>query len=339
MKFAIYGAGAMGTILGAYVTRAGYDIDLITRNKEHVEGLKKNGAKITGKTDFVQPVKAFLPEEMKEQYDVILLMTKQLDNANVVRGLLPFLKRDGVICTMQNGMPELSVAEVIGEDRTFGCAMSWGATMIGGGVCELTSEDNPDILTFSIGKYGNVNQEHFDQTVKLLSTMGEVTVEENFIGARWVKLLVNSAFSGLSTVLDANFGEVARNKTSRKLVQKVIKECIDVAKASNIKIEPIQGKDVVKLLDYNNPLKKFISFLIIPLAIKKHKLIKSSMLNDIARNRECEIDAINGVVCKQGVFVKTQTPVNDRIVDVVKRIEKHKINSSWENLELFKDLL
>lgn len=36
-------------------------------------------------------------------------------------------------------LPELSVAEIIGEDKTFGCAVLWGATMIGNGVCELTS--------------------------------------------------------------------------------------------------------------------------------------------------------------------------------------------------------
>jgi 2-dehydropantoate 2-reductase len=339
MKAAIYGAGAMGTILGAYITRKGYEIDLITRNKEHVEGLKKNGAKIIGKTNFIQPVVALLPEEMTEKYDLIFLITKQLENHKVVKSLLPNLTEKGMICTMQNGLPELSVSEVIGKDRTFGCAMSWGATMIGNGVAELTSEDNPETLTFSIGKYGDNNQEVFDYAVELLEQMGTVIIEENFIGARWVKLLVNSAFSGPSTCFNANFGEVAKNKKSRLIVQKVIKECIEVAKAANIKIEPIQGKDVVKLLDYKSTFKRKISYMLIPLAIKKHALIKSSMLNDLARGRKCEINAINGVVCKYGDQVNIDTPLNDRIVEIVKGIEEGKYKSTWDNLSLFDDLL
>ena len=48
MRVAIYGAGAMGTVLGAYITKAGYDIDLINRNKDHVIALQQNGATVTG---------------------------------------------------------------------------------------------------------------------------------------------------------------------------------------------------------------------------------------------------------------------------------------------------
>ena len=44
---AIYGAGSLGTVLGAYITKNGGKVDLINRNKAHVEALKKNGAKIT----------------------------------------------------------------------------------------------------------------------------------------------------------------------------------------------------------------------------------------------------------------------------------------------------
>ena len=338
MKVAIYGAGAMGTVLGAYISKAGYEIDLVSRNISHIEGLKKHGAKISGKANFIQKVNALLPHEMKIKYDIILLMTKQLDNKNVVENLVPFLTDRGVICTMQNGLPELSVSDVIGEDRTIGCAMSWGATMIGNGEVKLTSEADRETLTFSIGRYKDNDKEIFEYIVKLLDTMGKVSIEENFIGARWTKLLINSAFSGPSTVFDANFGEVAKNKKSRIIVQRIIKECIDITKKANIKIEPIQGKDIVKILDYNNVLKRKLSFILIPIAIKKHRLIKSSMLNDIKRGRKCEIEAINGVVSQYGKKLNVKTPYNDKIVEVVNMIEKGEIESSWNNLEYFKDI-
>lgn len=133
MKACIYGAGSLGTILGAYITKNGGEIDLINRNKAHVEALKKNGAKITGTVQMTVPVKAMTPDEMSEKYDLIILLTKQLFNKEVLQGLLPFMNDDCLVCTMQNGIPELSVAEVVGEERTLGCTVSWGATLLGPG--------------------------------------------------------------------------------------------------------------------------------------------------------------------------------------------------------------
>ena len=190
MRTCIYGAGAMGTVLGAYISKSGFQIDLVNRNKDHVNGLNRDGAKIIGKIEFTQAVNALLPGEMTDKYDVILLMTKQKYNTEIVTFLQDFLADDGVICTMQNGIPEVSVAEVIGEDKTIGCTMSWGATLHGNGVSELTSEPTRDTLTFSIGMFGNNSQTHFDHIVELLETMGDVKVEKNFIGARWAKLLM-----------------------------------------------------------------------------------------------------------------------------------------------------
>ncbi len=335
MNIAIYGAGAMGTVLGAYITKAGYDIDLINRNKKHTNSLKRDGAKIIGKIEFTQSVKALLPEEMTKKYDIIFLMTKQRFNKEIVESLVPFLSEKGIVCTMQNGMPELSVANVIGKDKTIGCTMSWGATFIGNGVSKLTSDASRDTLTFSIGKYGNNDDELFNYIVKLLDTMGDVKIEDNFIGARWAKLLINSAFSGLSVITNANFGEIAKNKETRLLALHAIKECIDVAHANNIKIEPIQGKDVVKLMNYNNIFKKKLSLFLIPIAMKKHKLIKSSMLRDLEKGRKTEVDTINGVVCEYGSKSNIKTPINDKIVEIVKLIENNKLKSEWKNIKLF----
>ncbi len=337
MKYAIFGAGAMGTILGAYLTKAGVDIDLISRNKKHIDGMKNHGAHVTGAIDFTQKVNAMYPSEMKDQYDIIFLMTKQLNNEEVVKGLVPFLSRDGVICTMQNGLPELSVSKVIGDDRTFGCAMAWGATMVGKGISKLTSEADYETLSFSLGSFGKPNEKKLSEIKMLLEHMGEVHIEENFIGARWAKLLVNSAFSGLSAILGTSFGDIAKNKKSRKIVQKIIKECIEVAHAANIKIEPIQGKNIEKLLDYNNSFKKFISYMIIPLAIKKHRNLKSSMLQDLEKGKSCEIESINGVVSEYGKQYNCETPINDQIIEIVKEIEKGKIKSSWDNLHFLKE--
>lgn len=339
MRVAIFGAGSVGTILGAYLTKAGETLDLISRNADHVAVLKKNGAHITGTIDFVQPVRALLPSEMSGKYDLIFLTTKQTENQTVVKGLLPFLAKGGAVCTMQNGLPELSIAEIVGIKHTYGCAIAWGATLLEAGVSSLTSEPTREALTFSLGSLDGHQDDKYQEIIRLLSFMGNVVEEHNFIGARWVKLLVNSAFSGLSAVFGCTYGEVAANKKSRLVAQKIIKECIEVANAAKIKIEPIQGKDVVKLLDYHSAFKQKISFLIIPLAIKKHRLLKASMLQDLEKGKKCEIDAINGVVCKYGEKVGFPTPFNDRIVMIIRGFENGSGHPGWENLSRFDDLI
>lgn len=333
MRVAIYGAGSLGTILGAYISRGGEKIELINRNKAHVEALQTQGAHIIGTVQFVQPVVAYTPAEMSGKYDIVFLMTKQQHNAEVVAMLKDFLAEDGVLVTFQNGLPELQIADIIGEERVLGCTVAWGATMQRAGVCELTS--SPDALSFSLGSISATRNRHFDKVKQLLELMGKVDVEENFIGTRWSKLLINASFSGMSAVLGCTFGEAAKPKASRRIVQALIKECIDVCKAGGIRIEPVQGKDIVKLLDYNNALKKAFSSFIIPIAIRKHAALKASMLQDLEKGKLTEVDAINGAVSAFGRKVGCPTPMNDRVVDIIHRIERGELNPSFDNLKFF----
>ena len=334
MRVAIYGAGSLGTILGAYINKAGVEIDLINRNKAHVAALQQNGAKVVGTIEFTQKVTAYTPEEMTGVYDIIFLMTKQQYNSEVVAGLKDYIAPDGVLVTFQNGLPEMQIADVLGEERVLGCTVAWGATMQSPGVCELTSE--PDALSFSLGSISSKRSKHFDKVKELLEHMGTVEVEENFIGTRWSKLLINAAFSGMSAVLGCTFGEAAGPRESRRIVQALIKECIDVCKVGGIRIEPVQGKDIVKLLDYANPIKKAISFFIIPIAIRKHAKLKASMLQDIEKGKLTEVDAINGAVSEYGRKVNCPTPMNDRVVEIIHSIEQGKLTANSENLKLFR---
>ena len=334
MRIAIYGAGSLGTILGAFITKAGVSIELINRNKAHVEALKSKGAQVVGTMNFTQPVVAYTPDEMSGTYDILFLMTKQQHNAEVVQMLKGFLAPDGVLVTFQNGLPEVQIAEVLGEERVLGCTVAWGATLQSPGVCELTSE--PDALSFSLGSISKQRNQHFDKVKELLEMMGTVEVEENFLGTRWSKLLINAAFSGMSAVLGCTFGEAAGPKESRRIVQALIKECIDVCQVGGIRIEPVQGKDIVKLLNYTNALKRAFSFFIIPIAIRKHAKLKASMLQDLEKGKLTEVDAINGAVSEYGRKVGFPTPMNDKVVEIIHRIEQGELKPSFDNLRYFK---
>ncbi len=337
LRSCIYGAGSLGTVLGAYITKNGGQIDLINRNKAHTAALKEKGAHIIGTVDMTVPVNAYYPEEMSGKYDIILLMTKQLYNKEVVRMLKDYLADDGVIVTLQNGLPEPGIAEIVGDHRTMGCTVEWGATLSAPGECTLTSD--PDSLSFHMGKMEGITDEQFAKVKGLLELMCPVHEEENLIGARWSKLLINATFSGLGTVVGGLFGDVSENSDARKVAVRCMKEVIDVGHAAGVTFAPVQGKNIVSLFYYKNAAKRAFAQLLMPIAMKKHRAIEPSMLQDIKHGKACEIDAINGVVCEWGKKCGVQTPINDRIVEIVKKEQEGQLPLNAANIRLFDDLL
>ncbi len=336
-RYAIYGAGSLGTVLGAYIEKSGTPITLINRNRAHVEALNQNGAHITGTVEMTVPVTAITPDRMEGKYDVILLLTKQLQNVQVVSMLKDYLSEDGVIVTLQNGLPEPGIAQIVGEGRTMGCTVEWGATMDGPGQCTLTS--NPASLSFHMGKMPGITNGQYQMVKELLEKMCPVHEEKNLLGARWSKLLINATFSGLGTVMGGTFGTVSGSKEGQKVAIRCIRECIDVGHAAGVTFAPVQGKDITKLFYYTSPIKRCIATLLIPIAMKKHAAILPSMLQDLRNHKPCEIDAINGVVCEYGKKHHVPTPINDRIVETIKKIQAGQIEARFENIHLFDDLL
>ena len=329
MRAAIYGAGAMGTVLGAHIARAGRQIDLITRNIPHVTALKEGGARIGGTVDFSVPVTALTPDEMTGEYDIIFLMTKQRENASICEFLRKYLRSDGAICTMQNGLPEPSVASVVGEERTLGCAVSWGATFKGQGQAILTS--SPEKLTFSLGAY-SVNNPNLVKAADLLSCMGKVTIEHNFIGARWAKLAINSAFSSLSAITGMTFGEVATDKRTKQIALSMLNEAFAVAKSCGVKIEKIQGHDIVKIYRCKGGLKRLIALKLLPLAMKNHRDIVSGMYYDLKSGKKCDIDFINGVIADKAKNSGISAPLNRKVLETAHKIENKELEISTDNI-------
>jgi 2-dehydropantoate 2-reductase len=162
LNVAIFGAGAMGTTLGAFLSKGGLkNVCLIARNPNHVNALKQKGATVVCKADntcLSVPVTALFPEEMQGKYDVVFLMTKQRNNAEILAFLKDCLSPDGIVCTTQNGLPEESVASVIGAEKTYGAVVSFGANFVGEGVVELTS--SLSAMSLRCGGYRNDNSKN-----------------------------------------------------------------------------------------------------------------------------------------------------------------------------------
>ncbi len=333
MRIAIYGAGSLGTVLGAYLAKNGVPADLVNHNSAHVKALKENGAHITGTVDFTVPVSALLPEEMTGKYDIIFLMTKQLNNREVVSFLKEYLAEDGLIVTLQNGIPENTVAEIVGPEHTVGVVVEWGATLSAPGESTLTSA--PDSLSFHMGGMSGIREEQLQRVKDVLEKMCPVEIETNLPGARWSKLLINATFSGLGTVIGGTFGDVTADPRSREIAVRCMKEVIDVGHAAGVEFAPVQGKNITALFYYANPVKKAVAKLILPVAMKKHAAIEPSMLQDLKKGKPCEVDAINGVVCEWGKKTGVSTPVNDKIVEIIHEIQDGRRKTGKDNLSLF----
>ncbi len=342
-KIAVYGAGAMGTVLGALLTKGGLkNVHLISRNLSHVNGLNTHGAQIDCVADGITlnvPVTARTPEQMDEKYDVVFLMTKQRDNKDILHSLLPKLKDGSVVCTTQNGLPELSVAEIVGNERTYGCVCSYGANRIGGGRVEMTS--SLSAMRVQVGGYQNDGKtaallhEILSYAGKAIDNENFANSTENLAGARWSKLAINAAFSGLSVVTGLTFGEIATRRKTKKLALGILRECMDVASATGVVLEPMQGKDMQKLLGGRGFFQTQFALFALPFAMKRHKKLKSGMLKDVLDGKRCEIDFLNGIVCKIGASVSVETPLCQTIVELTHDIENGLCEITPKNVDFF----
>lgn len=342
-KIAVYGAGAMGTVIGALLTKGGLDnVHLITRNEGHLKGLKEKGATLVCTAEDKEvtvKVQAYSPSEMQGKYDVIFLMSKQKNNGEIVRFLTPFLHENTVVCTTQNGLPEEGIADVIGKERTYGAVTSYGASFLGNGKMALTSKFEG--MSMEVGGYENDNR-HAELLREILSYAGRAIGKEDFakttdnlLGARWSKLCINAAFSGLSVVTGLTFGEIAKKRKTRKLALRILRECMDVAKASGVKLAPMQGYNMKKLLGGKTPFRRLFAYTVLPIAMKKHKNLRSGMLRDVEEGRKCEIDFIDGAVVKQGEKIGVPTPTCSFLTEMAHGIENGFYEISYENTDFF----
>jgi len=332
MKLAVLGAGSMGTIAGALMTKNGHDVTLIDANRDHVDAMNKNGATITGKMELNVPVKAITPDQMEGTYDIVFYLVKQTSNEPALNALDPHLHKDSVVCTLQNGVPEESVGQYVGREKVMGCAVGWGATWLRPGVSELTSET--DKMTFDMGEPDGTVKERTRKVAEILECICPVVITENLTGVRWTKLLVNATMSGMSASLGCTYGDILDNEKALTCVAHIANETLKVAEKSGITMEPMQGVDV-NILAFNNREELKGKLDLFELVFRPHALLKASMLQDIEKGLKSEINAINGVVCENGRKTDVPTPVNDKVVELVRGMEEGRYSSVFENLEMF----
>jgi len=340
MRIAVMGAGSIGTIVGGLIAKSGQDVVLIDADERNVAALNAHGASIRGFLELTTPVKAILPVQMEGRYDLVFLTTKQTFNEVALAQLLPHLGENSTVCTLQNGIPEESVAAHVGAKRTVGGAVGFGATWLEPGVSMLTSTMMVmEKFAFDIGEPDGQLTPRIYMVQKVLSAVGGTTVMPNFMGIRWAKLLMNATFSGMSAALGCTFGDVLNDPEAMQVLAHIADECIRVARACGHRLAEMQGVDMETLeLKPGEQLKDKM-----PLYIQvwgPHAKLKASMLQDLEKGRRTEINYINGYVCRKGRERGVATPYNDFVVNLVSAAEVQKKTPDFtENLKLVRDFL
>lgn len=340
MKIGILGSGSLGIIIGSLITaRTKDDVDLIDTNKANVDALNEHGAKITGYLNKTVAVTAKHPDDLSGKYDLILLLTKQTYTLDALNKMLPFLKKDSIVCTLQNGVPEEYVSSIVGSERTMGAAVAFGATWKGPGVSELTTHlKSVQDHAFTIGELNGRMTKRIQVVQDILSSIGKCEVSTNIIGIKWTKLLMNATFSGMSAALGATFGDVLKDSKAMAALANVADETIKVAHANDISLEKMMGKNFEDLeLKEGQTYRDKLAFY--HEVWTPHSDLKASMLQDLEKGIKTEIDFINGFISRKGKELGIATPFNDLVCELIREAEATKVLPHFDiNISRFEKL-
>ncbi|MCI0182413.1 ketopantoate reductase family protein [Sulfoacidibacillus ferrooxidans] len=339
MRIAILGAGSLGTIAGAYIAAAGQDVELIDVNQAHVHALNQSGAQVVGTLQFTAPVHAITPDQMSGKYDLVLLLTKQLYNDAVLQHLLPYIGEQSVVCSLQNGIPEEKVASIVGRKRVIAGSVEYGATWMEPGVSSLTTEAEMfKKYAFQIGELDGVTTKRIERIQAILDLVGGTHISDNLVGTKWSKLLINNAFSGMSAALGGTYGDVLDDAIGIRSAVHIADETIKVGHAYGVNFAKMNGFDVASLeVNSNADIKAHIHTLRV--ILQPTRLLKASMLQDLEKKRQTEIDFINGVIPQLAKERGLVAPYNELVVELVKQAESaQSVPRFNENIARFEKL-
>ncbi|WP_412518846.1 ketopantoate reductase family protein [Staphylococcus simulans] len=337
MNVAVYGAGSLGTIMGAFLSESDADVDLIDVNEEHVNKLNEDGAHVVGETDYHHSVNALTPDQIDKEYDVILLLTKQVFNKDVIPKVKDILKYNGTVVSLQNGIPEELIQEVIPAANIVAGSVEFGATFEGPGVSRLTTEfETFKNNAIQIGELDGAITDRTKMVQRTLEPIGGISVSDNLLGTKWTKLIINSALSGMSAATNGTYGDVMDDKVGQKAALYAMNEVVEVGQSNGVKFEQLSifdPKYYAVIKDETDQIETMRE------TLKSSRGIEASMLQDLRKGRVTEINYINGAVTKIGREKGVATPVNDLIVDIVSEAQNNKaVPDFHESMKRFESL-
>jgi 2-dehydropantoate 2-reductase len=329
---AMIGAGAIGGITAALIKQSGQDLEIVCKHQNLADTITRRGIHVTGKKGEyrvrLRAVKAIA--DLSGPQDLVFLATKGTECLAAARELLPFLKPESMVVSLQNGICEPALAQVLGKERIIGCVVGWGASYNAPGELEMTSRGE-----FVIGTIDHIGDDRLPSIRDMLGAVQPARISTNIMGELYAKLIVNACINSLGVIAGVKLGRLLADRRMRTVFIAIMREAMAVAAALHIKVEPAGGGklDVAAFLKKHGPLADFKRHLTIRMIGFKYRNIKSSSLQSIERGRRTEIDFLNGYICDRGKEHGVSTPVNDALRAMVLEIEAKQRKMCLDNVD------
>ena len=300
MRVAVLGAGAMGAIFGAALSRAGAEVLFFDKRPEVVDAINRDGLILSGVMGEIRlKAPATSDPATLGKVDLALVLVDSSATAAVAEVADECLKPDGFALTLQNGIGNYeALAERLGAGRALaGSTFNSGANLDPGRVAHT------NLGPSWIGELDGTMSERAKAVAALFEAAGlPFEVVGNVKGVVWSKFVHNCAINPVAAVTGLRSGEIARNPSAALMLTRVLDEVLQVVAAEGVALP--EADPVTHIRDhcwerYNRP----------------------SMLQHIQGHRPTEIDTLNAALVKRAYAHGIPVPANEMIVATVKAIE------------------
>jgi 2-dehydropantoate 2-reductase len=244
--YVVVGAGAIGGTVGAQMLRAGHDVLLCDADRAHVDAINRDGLRIEGPVEqFTVAAKAVMPDELPERLEAVLLAVKAQHTASALEAILPRLAPDGFVVSLQNGVNEPVIASIVGETRTVGAFVNFGADYLDPGRIFLGGRG-----ALYVGELDGARTPRLEQ---LLIDLPAAKETGNILGFLWAKeaygaMLFATAVSDLSIV------DALSEPRYRRVFTQIAEEVLAAAPV------PVEDFDGFSAADLDGSIEPLIEF-------------------------------------------------------------------------------
>ena len=325
----IWGAGAIGGTLGAAFLRAGHGVTFVDSVAAHVEAINAGGLRIAGPIfEDVVRAPALLPQQVTGKHPLIFLCVKALHTDAAVAALAPHLATDGVVVSAQNGLNEIAIARVVGQARTIGCFVNFGADYLEPGLVHYSGRGAAVIgeldgaVTPRIQRLHHLMQE-FDP---------KAVLTQNIWGFLWGKLVYGALLFATALTNDS-IADVLANHAAREVLTGLGQEIGAVAQAEGIVTEAFDGFSPAAFRP--GALRQAIERSFDDMVAHNRRSTKthSGIWRDLAiRKRQTEVLAQLGPIVEAADRHGMQVPLTARLIALIQQIEAGQRSLALENL-------
>ncbi|HXT36433.1 MAG TPA: 2-dehydropantoate 2-reductase [Chloroflexota bacterium] len=329
MTLTILGAGAIGGTVGAYLARSGQPVLLVDQDVAHVAAMRERGLTIRGFAEtFTVPVEVATPEALAGPLDTVLLAVKAQHTVPAVTAIVHLLTPSSVVVSLQNGLCERFIAEIVGPERTVGAFVNFSADYIEPGVIAY---GGPGSLY--LGELGGEETDRVRALRRILSVWGEVKITANIWGFLWGKEAYGNMLFA-TALADETMADVLDRY--RPLMVELGSEILAVAAREGITVEPFDNVEPSLFYPRENRRAEAIARSFDDLIARRRRDLKtkSGIWRDLAvRRRKTEVDDQLGLIVTLGAGHGMAMPLTQRLVTMIHDLEDGRRVMSWDNLE------